>query len=479
VSLTITADTSAENDGKMLLMVSVSDTGQGMTKEQVEKLFDEYARFNQQANSATEGTGLGMNITRNLVELMGGSITVESKPSIGSAFTVHLPQDLVSTDILGKEVVENLKQFRTCSRVQMRKVKITREPMPYGKILIVDDVETNIYVTKGLLMPYRLAMDSADSGFAAIEKIKSGNTYDVVFMDHMMPQMDGVEATKRLRDMGYKSTIVALTANAVAGQAGMFLENGFDDFISKPIDLRQMNTVLNKFIRDKQSPDAIESARQEALFEKSNGKSKHVQKAQVKVKKSVADIRIADLDIAKGLDRYNGDEKIYLDILRSYARTTRATLELIQTVTEDSITDYKIRVHGIKGASYDIFADKHGKEAEVLEYAARDGNISLIQERNPAFLVTMGKLLDIVDDALLSVDDNSSKPKKDKPDNKLLSKLHDACSVYDMENVDAAMTEIEEYQYTADDGLAVWLREKVDVLDCQKIAERLCDYLQP
>jgi predicted secreted protein len=256
----------------------------------------------------------------------------------------------------------------------------------------------------------------------------------------------------------------------------MFLENGFDDFISKPIDLRQMNVVLNKFIRDKQSPEVIEATRQGALAEKSNGHSEPAQ--QAKVKKSIADITIADLDIARGLERYNGDEKVYLDILRSYAKSTRATLGLIEAITEDNIADYKIRVHGIKGASYDIFADKVGKEAEVLEYASNDGNLSLIQERNPSFLIAAGKLLDNIDDALSSVDDKSSKPKKHKPDDELLSELLTACNVYDMDGADEAMTKIEEYQYTNDDGLADWLREKVDMTDFSQIAERLSEYFK-
>ncbi|MCL2501082.1 MAG: ATP-binding protein [Defluviitaleaceae bacterium] len=478
VSLTITTEAVAENSKKAVLVVIVSDTGQGMTKEQVDKLFDEYTRFNQEANNTTEGTGLGMNITRNLVELMGGSIAVESKPSIGSTFTVRLPQDLVGTDVLGREVVENLQQFRTCSRAQMRKIKITREPMPYGKILIVDDVETNIYVTKGLLTPYRLAMDSADSGFAAIDKIKDGNTYDVVFMDHMMPKMDGVETTKRLRDMGYKDPIVALTANAVAGQADMFLENGFDDFISKPIDLRQMNIVLNKFIRDKQSPEIIEVARQDAMSQKSSGQSEPVQKVENQTKQSMANREIVGLDIFKGIERYDGDEKTYLKILRSYARSTRSTFGLMETVTEDGITNYGIRVHGIKGASYDIFANGVGKEAEILEFAARDGNLSLIQERNPAFLVMVGELLDNIEVALSAIEDENQKPKKDKPDNESLVKLLAACDIYNMKNADAIMTEIEEYQYTADGGLAVWLRENIDIINFRKIVERLSDYLE-
>jgi len=479
VSLKINTEATAENDGKVVLTVAVSDTGQGMTKEQVEKLFDEYSRFNPEANSTTEGTGLGMNITRNLIALMGGSITVDSEPGVGSTFTVHLPQDFISSDVLGEDVVENLQQFRTFSRAQMSKIKITREPMPYGKILIVDDVETNIYVTKGLLMPYRLTMDSADSGFTAIDKIKSGDAYDIVLMDHMMPRMDGVETTKRLRDMGYKDPIVALTANAVAGQADMFLENGFDDFISKPIDLRQMNIILNKFIRDKQPHEVIEAARQEALAEKSIEQDKSVEQIDKKDKQTVANNKIDGLDIAKGLKRYHGDEKAYLQILNSYAKGVRSMLGAIESVTDEGVTDYKIKVHGIKGASYDVFADQIGKEAEILELAAVAGNLTLIRDRNPAFLEAVGKFIDNIEDVLsLFIEDEALKPKKDKPDNESLSKLLDACKDHDMGNVDTAMTEIEQYQYTADDGLTAWLHENVDMINFTEIAEKLSDYLK-
>jgi CheY-like chemotaxis protein/anti-sigma regulatory factor (Ser/Thr protein kinase) len=252
VTLSIATETSEERDDKIILVVSVSDTGQGMTKEQVDELFDEYSRFNQEANRSTEGTGLGMSITNNLISLMNGEITVESELGKGSTFAVRLPQGLIDSDVLGSEAAENLRRFRTDNRAHLRNVQISREPMPYGNVLIVDDVDTNIYVAKGLLAPYDLKVDSADSGFAAIEKIKNGNSYDIIFMDHMMPKMDGIEATKIIRESGYTEPIVALTANAVAGQLEVFLENGFDDFISKPIDIRQMNAVLNKLIRDKQ-----------------------------------------------------------------------------------------------------------------------------------------------------------------------------------------------------------------------------------
>jgi signal transduction histidine kinase/FixJ family two-component response regulator len=266
VFLSVSAETGGADD-EVILVFSVSDTGHGMTAEQVNKLFDEYSRFNQKTNRTTEGTGLGMSITRDLIRMMHGEIAVESEPDKGSTFTVRLPQGKVNADILGKAVAENLHKFRTSSRAQMKRVEITREPMPYGRVLIVDDVEMNILVAEGLISLYGINVESADSGPGAIEKIKNGSVYDIIFMDHMMPKMDGMEATRIIRSMGYERPIVALTANAVVGQADIFLKNGFDDFISKPLDIRLLNAVLNKLIRDKQPPEVIEAARRRAKME--------------------------------------------------------------------------------------------------------------------------------------------------------------------------------------------------------------------
>ena len=245
------------------LVFRVRDTGLGMTEEQINMLFDEYTRFNFEANRVTQGTGLGMSITRNLVHLMNGEISVESEPQKGSVFTVRLPQERAGPDILGRELADNLQNFHLSGILHAKKSRIIYEPMPYGRILIVDDVESNLFVAKGLVAPYGLSAETVISGPLAIAKIEAGNVYDVVFMDHMMPKMDGVEATKIIRGMGYTHPIIALTANAVIGQQDMFLANGFDDFIPKPVDIRLLNEILKKFVRDKQPPEVLEAVRQQ------------------------------------------------------------------------------------------------------------------------------------------------------------------------------------------------------------------------
>jgi signal transduction histidine kinase len=238
-------------DDVVTIVFHVRDTGQGMTEEEVSKLWDDYSRFNLEANRTTEGIGLGMSITRSLIETMNGDIFLESEPGKGSLFTVRLPQGNVGAPAMGSEAAERLKKFRSNFMAKPKKTRIEREPIPFGKVLVVDDMELNLYVVKGKLSPYGLQIDTATSGPEAIEKVKN-NTYSIVFMDHMMPKMDGVETTREIRKLKGEHAelpIIAITANAVSGVKEMLLENGFNGFISKPIDTRELDEILRKWIK--------------------------------------------------------------------------------------------------------------------------------------------------------------------------------------------------------------------------------------
>jgi len=252
----------------IMLIFSVSDTGQGMKEEDRNKIFDEYARFNLAANRSVEGTGLGLNIIKRIVEMMEGDIRVESEFGKGSTFTVTIIQQPADNSPIGEELAQRLCNF-TFTNKKQNKQEITKELMPYGSVLVVDDVEINLYVACEILLSYKLEVDMADSGIAAIEKIINGKKYDVIFMDHMMPKMDGIETTQKLRELGYKGFIVALTANALVGNEKMFNNNGFDGFIPKPIDINQINIILNKFVRDKH-PEEAEKYKSDAVTQNGN-----------------------------------------------------------------------------------------------------------------------------------------------------------------------------------------------------------------
>jgi len=227
----------------------VEDTGQGMKPEDRDRIFSEYSRFNAMANRTTEGTGIGMSITKRLVEMMDGMILVESEYGKGSMFTVMVKQETVDCEIIGADLAGKLKNFTFHGEGFASTT--THDQMTYGNVLVVDDVDINLYVAEGMMSQYGLNIDKALSGFEALELVNSGKDYDVIFMDHMMPGMDGIETTQKLRESGYKGCIVALTANALVGNSDMFLENGFDGFISKPIDIVQLDVILNEFVRDK------------------------------------------------------------------------------------------------------------------------------------------------------------------------------------------------------------------------------------
>jgi len=477
ISLSVVSESWPDDEGVTLVLI-VKDTGKGMNEEQLSLLFDEYTRFNEKSLNYIEGTGLGLAITKGLVHMMNGGITVESKPNVGSTFTVRLPQRSVSNDILGKDVAEKLEQFRINYMARRKRGQIIRNMMPYGSVLVVDDMETNIYVAAGLLRPYGLQIESVISGQEAIDLINEGKTYDIIFMDHMMPEMDGVEATKLLREAGYTKPVIALTANAVSGQADVFLQNGFDEFISKPIDIRQLNSVLNRFIRDMHPPEVVKAAQLQAESLEAENKPERFDEfgdssMQKLTMSKLLSRDIAGLSIVKGLEQHGGDEKSYLPVLRSYTASVRAILSDIEDITEDKLSEYKLNVHSIKGTSKSIFAEHIGNLAADLEEAAAENDYSFIEKHNKIFHEATGKLLDDIDNLLAEIDSEKEKPVKEKPDTELLDALLAACKEFSIDKVDEAMDKIDSYNYKSDNDLVTWLREKVNLMNYLEIVEKL------
>ena len=469
----------------VILVLSIKDTGRGMTNEQLRILFEEYSRFYERERKQVEGTGLGLAITQNLVSLMNGGISVESNPGTGSTFTVRLPQIKVDNAVLGKSLSGNLEKLSINYVARKKRSHIIRDMMPYGKVLVVDDVEANIYVAIGLLKPYALQIDAVMSGQEAIDLIVNGKEYDAIFMDHMMPEMDGIEATKLIRDLGYTKPIIALTANAVTGQAEVLLQNGFNEFISKPIDIRQLNSILNKFVRDVQPPEVIEASRLQAESRKTKKDEALILKSSFKKETAAPDHEqggfslinkhIRGLNIIKGFSLYGGNEKTYLKVLRSYVASVRTLLSDLEAVSAENLHEYGTIVHGIKGTSDSVFADQTGILASELEKAAKNNDSDFIEKNSKKFVDQTNQLLDAIDAMLADIDTGKPKQKKDKPDEELLSLLATACKNYIIDEVEELIDRIDEFQYESDDGLVEWLKHNVDLMNYGKIAEKLSD----
>ena len=238
-----------QQDDNLFLCFAVQDTGQGIKQEDIKHLFDVFKRFNMKDNRTIEGAGLGLAITKNLIDKMNGTIEVQSEYGKGSTFTVTVMQKpIANSSPIGTKTTEALCNFTYNPDSQKDAFTIPANSMPNGKVLVVDDIDTNLYIAEGILSHYGLQVDLASSGFEALEKIEAGQTYDIIFMDHMMPKMDGIETTNKMRSTGYKGIIIALTANVLSGNDEMYKKEGLNDFIPKPIDLKQMDEVLHRYI---------------------------------------------------------------------------------------------------------------------------------------------------------------------------------------------------------------------------------------
>ena len=429
VVLSLSAEyTTLESGSPVTLVCHVKDTGIGMTDEQLEKIFDEYVSFSQESDGALTGVGLGLSIAWNLVHAMGGEISVESELGKGSVFTVRLPQKAVGPDTIGNAITQDICQFRFTSTPHLKDTQIVCEYMPYGSVLIVDDLETNLYVTKGLLSTYGLSIDTAASGGEAIDKIKEGKSYDIVFMDYMMPEMDGIEVTKRLRTLGYAKPIIVCTADAVVGRMEKYLDSGFDGYLSKPINTRRLNDLLNMLIRDKQRPETLDAARQQAVIAKENAAGKSTYS---NVEPQLAEIFIRDAGKA-------------LALLEALSVKWEAS-----SPSEQDVRIYTITVHSMKSALAIVGESKLYGYALDLEIAGREENIDVIRTRTPEFLRALRLVLERVrvrenDDDGAQMTDSVRAYLHEK-----LAVIRKACSEYDNKTARAALEDLRRTEWPA------------------------------
>jgi CheY-like chemotaxis protein len=343
---------------------------------------------------------------------------------------------------------------------------------PGARLLVVDDLATNLKVTGGLLALYQAEVDTCLSGIEAIELVKK-YAYDIVFMDHMMPGMDGIEAAAEIR--AWEKTqagganprkpvpVIALTANAMAGVKEMFLENGFSDFLSKPVELSKLDEIMTTWIPDEKKLPVPAAAA-------GNAHNKQVIKPEV-----LAGFPVEGVDIAAGIERYHD---AYAEILRSYCADTAGLLEKLRCLPEgdfskDRINEYAIAAHGLKGSSYGIFANGMGKLAEFMEHTARAGDAQTIKAQNSRFVETTARLLASLEDLLQKAGPPEAHPTIAAPAPALLQKLAAACARYRAKEMEEALNELEQYEYESGGELVQWLREQADNFEYDAIRERL------
>jgi len=427
VSGEITEDT-------VLLTIEVADSGIGIKKDNLKKLFKDFVRLDFTANKEVEGAGLGLAITKNLVTAMGGDINVHSEYGKGSTFTVKLPQKIRSHEPFGT--------IKTAEKRGSESMAI-KFNAPKAKILIVDDIDTNLKVAEGLMRPYKMKIDLCQSGYAAIEAVKE-NLYDIVFMDHMMPEMDGLEATKLIREMAKENPryanlpIVALTANAVSGTKEMFLSNGFNDFLSKPIDIVKLDATLVKWL-PKEKQEQLEANITDASAPEA------------------IEMEIGGIDVKKGVSMTGGSLKNYMQTLTVFHKDGIQKMnEIKKSLEAGNYSLYTTYVHALKSASASIGAFDLSETAKSLEAAGRKRDSAFIKQQNAHFLIALEILLNNINTVLLANNKNDQKISVDFETLKSeLNKLKAAIGIFDSDAIDEAANSLQKFTQAADVGESV------------------------
>lgn len=357
------------SEDKILLTIRVTDTGIGIKKEDLPKLFRNFERLNLGENRNVEGTGLGLAITYKLVEQMNGRIEVESEYGSGSTFTIYLPQTIVNETPLG-DFQLRYQMVMQQSRQQYHESFVA----PDARLLVVDDTAINLLVITQLLKRTRMQIDTCASGRECLEMIAREH-YDVILLDHMMPEMDGIETLEKIRESDTHqctdTPVIALTANAIVGVREMYIEKGFQDYLSKPVEGKALELMLMRFIPEYKmqvyrEQEVEEAQEKPAFYMQEEGGTD-----------AVADCLVEE-DL--GIQYCGGSEDVYMEVLAEFCDVAQEDLRKIEEAYEqEQWKDYAILTHGLKSSSLSIGAKKLSEEAAGLEKSGKE-----LQKENAA-----------------------------------------------------------------------------------------------
>ena len=373
VSLHVSCDPkdSIEKGGLIDLVITVRDTGIGIRPEDIDKLFKKFERMDLERNSTVEGTGLGLAITQSLLSLMDGTIDVDSVYGEGSVFTIRIPQKVISCEPVGN--------FREKFEKSMQTAKVRTELFhaPDARILIVDDTGMNLTVAVGLLRHTQIQIDTAISGAESI-KLAAKNSYDVILMDQRMPKMSGTEALHKIRGLeeglNRNTPVICLTADAVSGARDLYLSEGFDDYLTKPVDGQSLEQILIKYLPS------------EKVFNKEA--EENTKETDTDFAKTFLDaLEEAGLDTKSGLIYCDDDNDFYKSILTEYQSSKNTNLSNLQEYYDRSDWEnYSILAHSLKSTSKMIGAKEFSELAAKMEKASAAEEIETVLNGHAALV---------------------------------------------------------------------------------------------
>lgn len=424
VVLEITYEPSDSDCEKLLLKISVRDTGMGIRKEDMGRLFESFQRIDEERNRNIEGTGLGMNITMSLLKMMGGELKVESEYQKGSVFTAVIPQQVVDTAPVGS--FEDI-QKKNSQQGGGREGTFTA---PRASVLVVDDNAMNLTVFRALLKRTKIQVVTADSGRQCLERIKQ-QRFDIIFMDHMMPEMDGIET---LHAMGELSTpVIALTANAVAGAREMYLSHGFQDFLTKPIDAELLERMICQYL-PQELVEPVENDRDASSMSASAGEYDTYLDQGISVE--------------NGLRHSQGDLQVYLELVRLFIRDRDKMSQLRCFLSDHNLKDYAIQVHALKGNARTLGADALADIAFAHEMQSKASCEAYVIEHWPELEQAWGQAMETLAafyDRYASPQEEDCRTQEGEPLNLSGEKLREMAELIDAFQTQEAVNQIKEW----------------------------------
>ena len=359
----------------------VTDTGMGIRPENLATLFDTFERFDKKLNHEVEGSGLGLSIANSYAHMMGGEITVESVYGEGSTFTVIFKQAIVDYKPIGNRFEQK--------RLKHLEGSISNMKIKDIKVLVTDDNLVNLRVAESVLTYYGLEVDTASSGMEAI-KLCEENLYDFVFLDHMMPEMDGVETLHHIRALnphyGHSGQckIIVLTANAIKGTRDELISKGFDEYLGKPLNFPQLEKLFWRYLPE----DLI-------YYEEALGNTSHTDEWDY------LRANLPEADTYMGIKNCGGKGEDYLKVLKiTYEYGEKQIDELKTAWDNDDLEFFTIKIHALKSSSLNIGAQEISQKAKAMEEQGKEGNAQFIAQHKDEFYVEYMKLINHIEGVL-------------------------------------------------------------------------------
>ena len=375
-------------DSTGIVETAIRDSGIGMREEDVRRISESFSRFDPHRTRNVQGVGLGLSIVTRLLRLMGSSLQIESEYGKGSVFSFRLEQTIIDKMPIGKFAPVNTNML-------MMSYQEEDFTAPAARILAVDDNVMNLELFSRILGDTEVMIDTANNGMEALALLEK-NSYHIVFMDHMMPVMDGMEALKKIREKGLcKNTpVIALTANAVAGEKREYLNAGFDDYLAKPI----VGRLLKSMIRMRLPKEMINEKSAGVRGTRNNVYTDGSENVSAESKRQGTEYSLLEkldglLDTAMGMEYCCGSEEFYQDMLSTYIESQKSD-SITEVYEKEDWENYRILVHALKSTSLSIGAVRLSEQAKALEEAAKEKNIEYIRDCHESMMISYRNLLD-------------------------------------------------------------------------------------